>query len=231
MKKMRNFKPSTVAVLAVVASLAGCASTPKEVVELSYTMGSDLAAVHKSYRDLVHDHFERFRAERIDYLNNTWKPAFIQDWTQKGRLVDIATGKTVWSRTTKQFVDPTSGKEAEQRLDSVQLWASNAIAQIQKKQKQLLDPLDKDEADMLRMVDDAFMRLDRANAAITAHLNSLRKVQEVQNEALSALKLKDLGDKINQALIDSSERAKTGLDEIQKADLKAERVSEILTTP
>lgn len=211
--------------------LQGCASTPKEVVELSYRMGEDLAAVHKSYLDLVHERFDRFRAERLDYLNNTWKPAYIKDWTQRGRLADIAAGKAVWAKAERKFVDPTSGKESEQLHESVQVWARNAIAQIQKKQKELLDPLDKDEKDVRAMIDDSFGRLYQANAAITAHLNSLRKVQEVQDQALAGLKVKDVRDKVNQALIDTSERAKAGLEQIQKADQKVDRVSEILTTP
>lgn len=219
------------AALATVVFLGGCASTPKEVVKLSYAMGEDLSAVHQSYRELVHDRFDRFRAERMDYLNNTWKPKFLQDWVQKGRLSDIAGGQVVWSKSERKFTAAVQGQENEQKLQSLQLWAQNAIAKIEKKKKELLDPIDSDEKELMRTVDDSFSRLYRANAAITAHLNSLRKVQEIQDQALEALKVRDLRDKVNDMLVKSSEKARQGLEEVQKVDQKVEKISEVLQAP
>jgi hypothetical protein len=217
--------------LGASALLSACASTPKEVVQLSAAMGEDLSAVHQSYRELVHDRFDRFRAERMDYLNNTWKPRFLGDWVQKGRLSDIAGGQVVWSKSERKFTAASQGQENEQKLQSLQLWAQNAIAKIEKKKKELLDPIDNDEKEILRTVDDSFSRLYRANAAITAHLNSLRKVQAVQDQALEALKVRDLRDKVNDMLIKSSEKARQGLEEVQKADQKVEKISEVLQAP
>ena len=214
-----------------LAALLGCASTPKEMVELSYAMGEDLAAVHKSYRRLVHDRFEGFRAERIAYLNNQWWPIYLRDWTERGKLGDIAVGKTVWSMSERKFTAPTAGKESVEKFKSLQVWAGTAIHEIEKKKKTLMEPLDKDEQAMLTMIDEAFNRLYRANAAITAHLNSLRKVQEVQDQALQALRVKDLRDVIDKKLVEASDRARMGLDEIQKAEMKAERVVEEFQKP
>jgi hypothetical protein len=75
-------------------------------------------------------------------------------------------------------------------------------------------------------VDEAFARLVRANAIITAHLNSLRKVQEVQDEALQRLKLKDMRDKINQHLISASESAADAIKKIQKAEKPLEKLGD-----
>ena len=204
---------------------------PKEVVELSYVMGEDLASVHKSYRDLIHDRFEYFRQERLQYFNNEWKPKFIRDWTERGRLGDIANGKVVWSKSEKKFVQPSPGKEIEQRIESLQLWGQNAIAQIEQKKKLLLEPVDRDEIELLSSVDNAFNRLYRANAAITAHLNSLRKVQDVQDSILETLKIRDFKTKVDQIIVESSERAKKGLDEIEKADQKVDKMSDALQNP
>lgn len=218
--------------LLLVGSLSflGCASTPKEIVELSYAMGNDLAAVHKSYRNLVHERFEGFRAERLDYLNK-WRSTYLRDWTERGRLGDIAASKATWSMSERKFTPPTAGKEGEERIQSLQVWARTAISDIEKKKKTLMDPLDKDEQSMLTMIDDAFNRLYRGNAAITAHLNSLRKVQEVQDEALKALRVKDFRDTIDAKFLEVSERARKGLEDIEKAGMKAERVVEELQKP
>jgi hypothetical protein len=93
-----------------------------------------------------------------------------------------------------------------------------AILVIEAKKKELMDPINNDEKALLLAVDEAFARTMRANATITAHLNSLRKVQEVQDEALKAMELKELRDQINQGLILSSEHAKDALEELKKAE-------------
>ena len=81
-----------------------------------------------------------------------------------------------------------------------------------------MTPLDNDEKELLTTVDHAFSRLQIANATVTAHLNSLRKVREVQDDALAALDLKELQNKINEMLISMSEKAMKGLKAVEKAD-------------
>ena len=101
---------------------------------------------------------------------------------------------------------------------TVRQWAQSAIGQIDKKKAELLDPLNAKETELTASIDDAFGQLNRGNATITAHLNSLRKVQEVQDEALAAVHLKDLRDKIDDSLVQVSDEAAKGLDQVRKAD-------------
>jgi len=199
-------------------SFVSCATVPKEVVELSYQMGVDLSAVHKSYKLLIHDHFDSLRAERIRYLNNEWIPKYIKAWVVNGRLLDVAKGEVVWSQEKGDFIKPIPGKEGEGFLTTVNFWSVAAVKNIEKKRAELLDPLNKQEEQLLSWVDDEFDRLYRGNATITAHLNSLRKVQEVQDDALAALHLKDLRDKINNEILTSSDKADKALEAIKKAD-------------
>jgi hypothetical protein len=182
-------------------TIAGCASVPKEVVELSYTVGHDLDAVHLSYRALIQTHFEGLRAQTITFLETRWVPAFLGDFIQNGGLIQSAQG-----------ADPTLV------LEEVQDWTEVAVEAIEKKKRALLDPINADETALIKSVDEAFANLIRANATITAHLNSLRKVQEVQDEALKALKLKELRDKINGGLISASERAQKAIADLKKVE-------------
>jgi hypothetical protein len=213
----RSIRAVPVLILAVLFSGA-CASVPKEVVELSYAMGQDIEAVHQSYIELVQDRFDAFRAQRLQYYNEQWRPKFVEGWIRDGHLVDVASGQLVWSKSDKKYVSPTAGQEKDQLLHSIQLWAQVALVKLDNKKKSLLDPIDADEKAMILEVDQAFSQINQANATITAHLNSLRKVQEVQDDALKALKMKDLRDKIDQTLIRTSENAQKGLDDVKKAD-------------
>ncbi len=202
----------------------GCSNVPKEVVELSYVIGEDLQAVHESHRKLVTLHYDGLRAQRTRYFEAVWKPRFIQRWVSNGRLVDIASGRMIFDEQRDDFVAPTKGKEGEQLVKSVWLWADAAIEEIEEKKTELMAPLDRDEKSLLASIDEAFGRLFKGNATITAHLNSLRQVQEVQDDVLKALNLKDLREKINKELADASSRAQKAQVELEKLDQQVQKV-------
>ncbi len=175
----------------LVGCVAGCAHVPPEAVQLSYQIGQDLPRLHESYDSLIHQRFEDFRARRRAYLDEVWTTAFLSRWIETGRLADVADGTVVWSFDTNSFVKPTPGQEKAQLLATINEWTGQAVGKLEKKRKELLDPLDHDEKELRRQVQDAFNRVVQANAYITAHLQSLRDVEQAQDEALKALDIKD----------------------------------------
>ena len=199
-KKKKSIFSQFLALL-ILLTFLGCASVPKEVVELSYTIGQDLKAVHLSYRQLIQTHFDGLRKQTTDFLDNKWTPTYIKKFIKKGNLVERA-----------------NNSDPKMVLLGVRLWAEAAIEEIEKKKKELIDPIDKDEKELLDSTDEAFAQIISANAAITAHLNSIRKVKEVRDEALKALKVKDLRDKINNGLIFASDKAKEAIEKVKKAE-------------
>ncbi len=210
--------------------VAGCAHVPAEAVKLSYQVGQDLPRLHESYDNLIHERFEDFRARRKAYLEEVWAPDFLSRWIEKGRLVDIAKGTIVWSFDTASFIKPTPGNEKMQLLTTINEWSAQAVGKIEKKRKELLDPLDRDEKELRRQVQEAFTRVMQANAYITAHLQSLRNVEEAQDEALKALGIKDLRDSINKALAKASDEAAAGLDKVRKADGLVDKAKEAMNS-
>ncbi|NIV96577.1 hypothetical protein GWN42_28285 [candidate division KSB1 bacterium] len=188
-------------VLLVTFTLIGCATVPKEVVELSYTIGGDLEEVHASYKRLVQTHFDGLRAQTLDFFNNKWKPTFLRKFIENSNLVE-------------RVSDP----DPERVLVTVEIWAETAIDTIEAKKKQLLDPINEDERELMQSIDDAFANLIRANATVTAHLNSIREVKELQDETLSGVGIKNLRDKINNGLMEASHRAKEALEKFKEAE-------------
>jgi hypothetical protein len=218
MKKRKRWSIVYPVIFGLGLLIPGCSSVPKEVVELSYLMGEDISAIHTSYNALIHEHFEGFKNERIRYLNEEWTPKYIATWIEDGRLRDVVKGDVVWSEEKGDFIKPVSGKEEQGLLATVRFWSQAAVNEIEGKKEELLKPLNDQENTLAASINEAFDRLYRANATITAHLNSLRNVQEVQDNLLSAMHIKDLRDKIDSALINASGKAKEGLDAIKKAD-------------
>ena len=192
---------TSVVVIAAALAIAACAKVPPEVVGLSSTLGEDIVATQTSYQLLITSHFDNLRTQVNTFVDTRWRPAFLRRFIQSGKLAERA-----------KETDP------EKQATGVGNWAQVAVETIEAKRKELLDPVDEDEKQLRVAVDDAFNRMIRANTAVTAHLNSIRKVTEFQDQVLQAAGVKDLRDKINQALVDTSARTQKAIDAVAKAD-------------
>ena len=81
------------------------------------------------------------------------------------------------------------------------------MEEIQANHRELLDPLDQQERELLLTVNDGFDRL------ITAHLNIIQEINEVQGDAFKAVRLSGLRDRINKGLVKTSQIAKRGTEQ------------------
>jgi hypothetical protein len=167
-------------------------------------MGEKIVSLKSSYLLLVNTHFDRLEQLRFEYLEKDWIPKFMADWIEEGRLIDIASGKVVWSGERSDFVNPEKGFERQGLLNTVNFWSIAAIEQIEEKRKELIKPLEDEKKELLVLVEEAFDQLYRGNAAITTYLNSIRKVKEVQSEFLGTFHFRDFQEEISQRLLDIS---------------------------
>lgn len=221
---MRAAGKSTLAALVLTVLFIGCASVPKEIVELSYRTGQDIAALHESYDNLIHEFYDQLREQRITYLENRWAPRFVKKWIKNGELVRVAKGELVWMDDVGGFGAPSTANADAELLETVQLWADEAIRQIEKKRSKLLDPLYAEEDSLRSAVSQAFNQVVQANATITAHLHSLQEIKEMQDDALKGLGLHGFREQINGFLLKASERAAEGLERVKEIDEKVETV-------
>lgn len=205
--------------LVLTSLLVACSSVPKETVELSYFMGQDIRELQRSYDQMVVDRFDNYRAQRQAYLEDEWIPLFLEDWVELGRLIDTARGEVVWDAEKEIFVDPDSDAAQQQRLDTVLIWSREAVGAIERKRQELLDPLDEREAEIRVDVQEAFDQILAANAHITAQLNALRKVEEVQQGATRRLQVDDELRRINEMLSDTSSWASSQLEILKDSGL------------
>lgn len=171
-----------------------CARVPREAVDLSYAVGRDLEQLHSGYRQTVRFSFDQMRRAGLSVIDNVWTPAYLRDFVQGGNLVD-------------------SARNGETEL--IEFWARTAIDAIDQKRAEFLDPLQSQEDALLTQIDAAFDRVIRANATVTAHLNSIREVQDLQDQVLETAGLSDLRDTINNAIVSASEFAATATQRIE----------------
>ena len=55
----------------------GCASVPKETVELSTVVGDDIRELHTGYRNTVGLYFAQLRQSGLTVIEETWVPAYL----------------------------------------------------------------------------------------------------------------------------------------------------------
>lgn len=177
--------------------LGGCATVPKEAVQLSYVVGEDIQQIYGSYRSLVKQSFENIRQRGLTVIDKVFLPAYIQEFVTSGRLVEAA--------------------QAPNRLERVEFWARLAVDRIDQERKNFLEPINAQEDSLLVVIDDAFGRMIRANAVVTAHLNSVTKVQDMQDTMLEAMQVRGIRDKITGAITRASDLAGEALTKVETA--------------
>ncbi|MEQ9221173.1 MAG: hypothetical protein RLO17_24170 [Cyclobacteriaceae bacterium] len=195
------------------------------MVDLSSQVGDDIISIQSSYAQLVDAYYERLIDDRLDYLDNEWYPAYVKNWMRIGRLQEIAKGDIVWSEDDEKFTEVTEETPSMETINTLQIWVEEALWTYQEKKEELINPLITDRDTLKYSINVAFNNLTKANAEITAHLNSLRKVKEQQDQLLEELKLKRIRDQINEALIDASAKAGKGLEKVREADAKLEEIN------
>lgn len=214
-RKLRN-----ISLVILVVITEGCATVPKEIVELSYITGKDLQSIYVSYDTMIHQFYENMRSQRRVYLDDVWYPRFLENWRDDGELIAIAKGEKIWSVTDEKLILTPAGSDPVEKLNTLNDWVTYALYAYELKESNLLKSLNDEEKELRIQVKQSFDRLIKANATITAHLNSLRKVQEVQDEALEALDIKQLRDNINDSLINASKKAEESFKKVKEADSK-----------
>lgn len=226
LRKKERMKQYIMVIFAFV--ITGCtAMVPKEVVELSYQMEKDLVQLQSTYIALVKQHVTLLKKQREDYLNNEWAPRLIESWIADGQLIEMASGDVIYDEDRDEFIAVTD-LNRQQQLRGIVLWANVAVEEIEAKRKELITPLEESEKKLIADINSSFALIVLGNQTISAHLNSIREVQDVQNELLKRAEWDGLRNSVSQKLSDLSTEADNGLKEIRKLDKKANEQMEKL---
>jgi len=207
---------SRVLLSSALALAAGCASIPKESVELSVTVGRDLAALHVAHVALVKQYFDRMEGDVNAFVDTQYRPYSIEKNMKDFDLV----GRITATRT----------KGAPDALEVMQVFVEELTADIEDQRRTLLAPIRAQRQEVLTSLEEAYRRLQDAQAVLTAHLASVRKVREAQDEALAAAGLKDLQERVIDATAALSDRIAGALSRARYARDKLAEFERLLET-
>ncbi len=156
--------------------LGACAQVPKEAVTLSDLVGKDLVAMQAAHTALVRQYFGSMRENVNEFVDYTYRPFVIGKTMQDLDLINEIQAAAAGRHP--DGLDP---------LDIMEIYVEEAINQIQTFRAEMLAPVNAQESRLLADLDRSYNAMVNANATVTAHLRSITKVTDTQQEALARL--------------------------------------------
>ncbi|MDQ1353731.1 MAG: hypothetical protein QG657_4038 [Acidobacteriota bacterium] len=86
MKRTFNRFLKIIIIIVMMLGFISCATVPREVVDLSHTLGQDLSAIQTSYRQLIETYFESLRKQAEDFIQSEWAPVYLKKFIEKSEL-------------------------------------------------------------------------------------------------------------------------------------------------
>jgi uncharacterized protein YqgV (UPF0045/DUF77 family) len=216
-------KSRIVITLAIICLLNSCISVPKETVQLSRIIGTDLTVLQNSHTTMV----ELFYNEIINNINafieEVYAP-FIINYVLKGELKNYKNNvsPSIFGVINKAASDGAGKAETGEVLVEMSNILKAANTRIEKKRNELLDPIQKQKDAMLRNINTSYENTRRANSSVTNYLQSVLSLKESQREILSIVGLKGMDEALNNTLLKVSEITKSLLIEGKEIDIESD---------
>ncbi len=202
------------AVFGFVFILGGCATIPKETIELSNTVGRDLEEVHRSHRALAMLLFDMMEKDVNTFINEVYAPAYIKKFATEFRLDDKVRGIVA--------------NAPNNLLPVLVRFVEKSNATIEDKRTELLSQITAQRTQVINDIDASHRQLQAAQALIAAHLASVMKVHDAQSEAFEKAGLDGMREKLAENTGKVSHRIGELINEAKKADGKMDQVEKVL---
>jgi len=211
---------------------AGCTQVPKESVELSTTVGRDLTAAHKSHRELAKTLFARMKADIHRFVDNVYAPYQIR----AAVAGDLAASKSsnpedrqssLFLAINNAYAPGASDSALKKVVAGMGILVEVIRADVESKRSELLEPINKQEADLLAAIDRNYAQLIYANSIVTGYLSSVARVHDAQEKILESIGIDGgLTNDIANRLAETSQRVGELVQKAEKADASAGSIEE-----
>lgn len=201
---------------------SACASIPSEVVTLSQTIGNDMKILNRSHLDAVKIYFTKMEDDINRFVDEKYAP-FVIHHVLKSELAEYKSG----NKTSLYGIIELAGQKegVEETSDAVavmQEFHEAARLQIEGRRNELLSPLESQKIEILKAVNRSYENVIDANTTITVYLQSIRKIKETQQLALSKIGLDGADAKITESLVKLSSEIDKAMEAANKIDIKSD---------
>lgn len=161
---------------------SACTSVPKESMELSLTLGRDVAEMQRAHLELVNLYYDRLTSEMNRFIDEVYAP--------------YQTDKLTEQFSADLFSTDGDGKP-KLNLENVKALLEELRYEIEDYRNSKLQPVLAQRDSLLSNINNSYNRIIYANSIVTGHLSSILKVHDAQNEILQKLGLGGEREKIS----------------------------------
>jgi hypothetical protein len=199
--------------------LCGCASVPPQTANLSSTVGTDLLALQESHRFYINAFYDRLVAEANRLIDREYTPKLVS------AALNGQSGKVLMQKIE---ASGSSSQGAQDATAFMERFLQNLKLRIDKERTSVVASIETARRQALTQVDAAYFQVVRGNSTVTAYLVSLVKLQEAQQELLTAVGLPNLQDETAEKLAQASDAVGTVLTRAEMGEKTIDDVKQSL---
>jgi hypothetical protein len=207
--------------------MASCVSVSQEAVVLSSVVGVQIAEHRASHEAFVQRYYDRSRDVVEMFLRDRWVPEYLETFVRESQIGDLLTDPTelfheddverlreelmalsgIGEARTEDVLSAVGRAFGHAERGRILLeFAQVAMAEIEVQRSELLDPLDRQEQEVLEHLAESYAQLQQAQAQVTAYLASVQEVTRSQDEVLETMGIRELRDDTFDRAVRLSER-------------------------
>lgn len=213
-------------VLVFLLMVGGCAQVPKEAVELSSTVGRDIATAHQAHAQLATLLFEKMKSDVNRFVDNVYAPNQIRAAMLRQKELSASSDPAQRRKSLLLAINAAFKPGASEELQSKTLKGMEKLVgairnDIETMRNDLLNPLIEQEKTVLGSINRSYQQIHHANSIVTGHLSSVVKVHEAQSELLAEFGVKkDLRRVVGEGLSSASSTITLLVDSAETIDEK-----------
>lgn len=224
-KKITAFKYYAKSFVIIILVFTSCITVPKETVTISKTIGSDLVVLENSHKKIVQLYYSKLKTSINTFIDDTYAP-YVINYVLKKQLAKYQQNQPSLYTSLMDAAKTVNKDTIQLALDDMSQFQQAAYAQISKKRKELMDPIVAQETELTNVISQSYSNTIYANTTLTAYLQSIRKVKETQQEALSKIGLKNVDSLITTKLVDLSNILDKAIQKGKEIDVKGDKAKD-----
>lgn len=205
----------------IALAMTACAQVPKQSIELSATVGRDIAEMHRAHRELGILHFERIIADLNRFVDDVYAPFQIEKTLQEYQ--------SVLADAIKQASQPDpTGQAQKNAYTMLKVYVEELRKEIESYRNELISSVKNDKDHFLARLDVSYQQIHYANSIVTGHLSSIVKVYDTQDEILAKAGIESLRQESGEKLAEISVEVAKIVDKAEKGSEKIDEAAEKL---
>ena len=204
-----------------IYTLIACAQVPKQSVELSATVGRDIAQVYQSHKEIAILLYERIKKDVNDFVDNVYAPYQIKRQL-KDDYDDFKSGEadSLFAVLNYAVNHPDDSQAQLNTLLYMEIFLEVVREDIESFRQEQLSLVIKQEQELLSAIDRSYYQIHYANSIVTGHLSSITKVYDAQDQILKEFGIQGLRKDIGETLADTSRKVSEYTDQAKTIDEK-----------